>query len=277
VARVVVVLSSGRTGSQFLARYFDANFSEVVATHEAPPSALLRVLSNAAASGALDRAQMLRWLSRLRARRVARLRPETAIYLESNGFLYGFTEVLSELWPDVAVVHVVRDPRDQIRSALAHGNDRGLKRLAAAVVPWWHPTPGATPGLEPPDPASGLVGRFATSWRVINQKIEDARPHCPDFLRLRFEELVDADASGLRALCAHLGLDFREGGSVAPDQRFNASTRVALPDWHDWSPVACRAVETACGPLMRSYGYGLEPEWQARLEPTPRSDGGSAG
>jgi len=264
--RVAVILSSGRTGTQFLARYFDANYPEVVARHEPSPSRLIRVLSNAAASGAMDRAKLRPWLTRLRGRRLATLPPETALYLESNGLLYGFAEVLPELWPEVSIVHVVRDPREQIRSALAHGNDRGLKRLAGALVPWWHPNPRGISGLEPATPESGLIGRYAVSWRVINQTIENARSVCPRLLRLRFEELVDPEASGVRRLCEHLGLPFQTQGRIAPDQRFNVSKRASVGDWRSWSAAECRAVDASCRELMQEYGYGDEPEWRAKLE-----------
>lgn len=264
--RVAVILSSGRTGTQFLARYFDANYTEVVARHEPPPSRWIRVLSNAAVSGALAPSRLLPLLSRFRAGRVAALGPETTLYLESNGFLYGFTEVIGELWPDASLVHVVRDPRDWIRSALAHGNDRGVKRLAGALIPYWLPDPRRVPGAVVPERSTGLIGRYAATWAIVNQTIENARSSCPNYLRLRFEDLVDAQASGLRALCNHLGLPFREGGSIAPDERFNASRRKSVGSWQEWSAAECRCVEEICGPLMREYGYADQPEWLARLE-----------
>jgi hypothetical protein len=263
--RVAVILSSGRTGTQFLARYFDANYEDVVARHEPPPSRWIRVLSNAAVAGALAPSRLLPLLSRFRARRVAALGPEKTLYLESNGFLYGFTEVLADLWPDVSVVHVVRDPRDWIRSALAHGNDRGIKWLAGAFVPYWNPDPRRLPAGVAPDESAGLIGRYAAAWTVINQTIENARSACPNYLRLRFEDLVDERASGLRDLCDHLSLPFREGGAIAPDERFNASQRESVGDWQDWSASECRCVDRICGPLMREYGYGDEPEWRERL------------
>jgi len=261
--RVAVILSSGRTGTQFLARYFDANYAGVVARHEPRASRLLRVISNAYVSGALDRKRLLPLLSRLRGRFVERLGRNATLYVESNGFLYGFLEVFAELWPDVAVIHVVRDPRESIRSALGHGNDRGLKRLAAAVVPYWLPDPERALGLRGP---LSLIERYAATWTIINQSIDAHASACPDFLRLRFEDLLDERASGLRSLCAHLGLGFCDGGGISPQDRFNVSRRHPVGHWWDWSPCECRRVEEICGALMRRYGYGAEAEWRARLE-----------
>ncbi len=270
--RVAVVLSSGRTGTQFLARYFDANFDHVIARHEPSPSRLFRILSNARVAGAVDPQRLRSALVQFRARRVESLRERADLYLESNGLLYAFVDLMTELWPDLSVVHVVRDPRDAIRSALGHGNDRGLKRLAGAIVPHWLPDPRRTLGIERP---LTLVERYAVAWAVINRTIQQQGGQGPHYLRVRFEELVDERASGLQAICAHLELPFRdedgEGGGtdarVSPHQRFNASRHEAA-SWTDWSPGECRTVQELCGELMQEYGYGGEPEWRAKLETT---------
>jgi hypothetical protein len=266
LARVAIILSSGRTGTQFLARYFDSNYREVVARHEPPPSRTLRICSNAGVAGSLSRERLLWLLRRYRGRWREGLGEGVELYIESNGFLYGFIEVLREVWPDVVVIHAVRDPRDAIRSSLNHGNARGLKRLAGTLIPHWLPDPRRVLGLEE---KLGPVGLYAAAWTIINRTIRDYRDACPSYHLLRFDELVDENASGLRALCHALGLPFRESGSVSPRERINPSRLRVLPPWPEWSAEQCRLVEHICGPLMREYRYGGEEAWRAKLGAAP--------
>ncbi len=46
MSKTALILSSGRTGTQFLAHYLDANYDSVVARHEPPPARLLRFASH---------------------------------------------------------------------------------------------------------------------------------------------------------------------------------------------------------------------------------------
>ena len=119
--RTVLIVSSGRTGTQFLAHYFDANYPNVVARHEPPPRYLLRVAANAHAAGALSSAAVARLLEAKR-RRIDRLSAD--LYVESNPFLWGAVDVFEEVFEGATIVHVVRDPREQVRSSLNHGTGR---------------------------------------------------------------------------------------------------------------------------------------------------------
>lgn len=256
--KTVLIVSSGRTGTQFLARYFDANYPGVVGRHEPPPRYRLRIAVNAHAAGALSRERTLRMLAARRRRLVDRLDAE--LYVESNPFLWGAVDLFDEVFESPTVVHVVRDPRDQVRSSLGHGTGSGWKALANRFVPWWSPrAPGA--------PASGdAFERAAWQWAVVNERLDAFGPRCADYRRLRYEDLFDETSSGLRALCAHLGLAFAGAGApVDPGERINRSAREVLPGWRDWSEARCRSLQRIAGPRMERYGYGREPEWQHRV------------
>ena len=129
--------ASGRTGTQFLAHYFDANYDRVVARHEPPPARLLRMASHAHMSGYLSDRQLRALLAYKRRRHDAGAGADW--YLESNPFLVGFADVLGDAWKNPTIIHVVRDPREHARSALNHGTGRGLKALANRLLPFWFP------------------------------------------------------------------------------------------------------------------------------------------
>jgi hypothetical protein len=261
VPKTALILSSGRTGTQFLAHYFDANYESIVARHEPPPARWLRFASHAHMRGALSDERLRALLAWKRRRFDDRL--EAELYVESNPFLSGFVDVIGEVWDAPIVIHVVRDPREHARSSLNHGTGSGLKGLANRLVPFWYPDVRHILAL---DHTPDWIERAAGVWSIVNAMLCEAAPRYPHYHRLRYEELFDASHSGLRALCAILGVPYREGdAAVAPGERMNASRLRTLPGWREWSDEQCAALDRICAPLMREFGYGSEPEWLERV------------
>ena len=257
---VALILSSGRTGTRFLARYFDANYSDVIARHEPPPRALLRMASYARASGRISTGALRRLLRGVR-RRVAAVDAE--LYLESNPFLSGFVEVVDDVFGEPVILHVVRDPRDYARSSLNHGTSRGARGIANRLVPFWFPDLRGLPGIGPrPD----WLERTAGLWTIVNRLLAEAGSQCARYHLFRYEDMFDATHSGLREMCRVLGLEFRETDlAITAAERINPGRFDVLPAWTEWPAERCAALQRICSPLMQSYGYGTEPAWLDRV------------
>ena len=259
--RTALIVSTGRTGTQFLAHYLDANYGGVVARHEPPPARWLRLASHARMVGALSD-------ERLRALLVSTRRrypppPEADLYVESNPFLAGAADLLADAWGDPTIIHVVRDPRDHARSSLNHGTASGLKGLANRFLPYWYPNVRRILVLDHrPSP----LERAAGLWVLINDRLCRAAPRYRDYHRLHYERIFDESHSGLREICAILGLAYREAGAaIAPSERLNRGRLDLLPHWREWPRAQCRALHAICSPLMQQLGYGQEPEWLERV------------
>ncbi len=262
VPRTVLIVSSGRTGTRFLACYFGANFADVAACHEPAPRVSLRLASNAYAAGALSRAALVAMLRRRKRRRIDR--SGARIYIESNPMLWGAIDLFDEGFVQPTVVHVIRDPREQVRSSLNHGTSRGSKAIANRWLPYWNP---GVMSLAARGGSFDWLACTATLWAVVNQRLHDEDARCRDYHRVRYEDLFDASNSGLRTLCDRLGLAYRGAGAeVDPSVPINRGTRDVLPDWRSWRPQQCATLDRICGPLMRSHGYGTEPDWKAAVE-----------
>jgi len=261
VPKTALILSSGRTGTQFLARFFDANFEGVVARHEPPPSRWLRLASHAHMRGNLSTSRLRSLLEWKHRRFDATI--DADLYIESNPYLVGYADVLEDVWDAPAIIHVVRDPRDHARSSLNHGTSTGLKGFANRFVPFWYPD---VRRILPLDHAPTWLERAAGLWTISNRILSAAASGYAHYHRFAYESLFDAEHSGLRAMCRALGLDFPDAGaSVRPEQRINRSRLAALPAWPEWSREECRALHRICSPLMGEYGYGAESEWRMRV------------
>ncbi len=263
--KTAIIVSSGRTGTHFLAQYFSANYPGVIAAHEPRPRQILRFCSNLYTAGRLSPAGLARVLTWSRQKKSRRMQADNGVrcYIESNPFLYGFAGVLDAVWTAPMVIHVVRDPRAYVTSSLNHGNTRGLKWLLGKFMPFW--LPDGRRFLAAGRTASPL-GIAASHWRVVNETITESAACVTGYHRFYFEELFDDSFSGLRRLCELLDLDFiANGTAVTPQERTNASRDRSVGKWQTWTAAQCREVHDICMPMMADFGYGGEDAWQEQV------------
>lgn len=260
--KTVLILSSGRTGTMFLARYFDSNYEGVTARHEPPLSRLIRMASHARMEGFLSDQSLralLAWIKK------GGEPDRGGLSIEANPYLSGCADLLSDVWENPTVIHVIRDPREHARSALKHGMSRGLKRQLNLHLPFWYPNVRRLLDL---DHRPNWLEMAACVWRLFNSLLKEAAPRYGEYHLLRYEEIFDGSFSGLQRLCGILGLDYRDEGSVvSPRERINQGRLRVLPPWPEWTPEQCRQLHRICSPLMEEYGYGTEPQWLERVLP----------
>ncbi|WP_337996688.1 hypothetical protein [Oleispirillum naphthae] len=255
--RVAYVVSTGRTATEFLAWFFSQAFPDrVTALHQPAPYRLFRPLSNAHVSGHLGE-NALRLAFRLaRGRRLRRI--ATPIYLESNNYLYGFANLLAGTAPGTTPFHVVRHPFDFIRSQLNFGSSSGLKKLMADRLPFWSLKPeyfGEAPAWRDRPPEE----QYAYAWVKTNAFLDRARAADPRWRLLRFEDIFDAQSSGLEAMVEALGLIWRpEIHAGMARQPKNASHGGGLPPWRNWDPALLARLRQVCGEAAAVYGYDLD-------------------
>ena len=254
--KVVVILSTGRTGTKALAHFFNTTYDNVTALHEPRPSRHLRLLSNRAMAKGMTPDAAVRALTKARSKLLASLtRP---IYIESNWYVYGFLDALRPVFgPRTQVLHVVRDPRTYVPSMLNYGTYKGLKAVATNLLPYWYIRPEQMIDNPPKRwPQMSEAERLAWHWHVVNEEIDrGAEMFGDDYRFMRYEELFAPDGSGVAKLLPWIGLP--ENVALLEKirgERVNASTARSSA-WAKIAPDARRAVIEMCGEQMRRYGY----------------------
>lgn len=256
-----IIVSTGRTGTVALSRILAGYHPAVVALHEPAFSRMLRLAGNLYVAGQLSRRQVVRLL-RLTVGRRAR-GADAPLYIEASPLLRTvLVPLVEDVLPRSRIVHVVRDPRDYVRSYINHGIFHGIKGLAARAVPYavlkpehleraparrWHE-------MSP-------VEAIAWRWQTLNGLIEDAGRALQlgsSYRRVRFEDLFHGDdPAELAHLCEWLGLDPARMPEGARAEPANASRRRVMPDRAEWPEEWHAVVERSCGSLMTRYGYSL--------------------
>lgn len=259
VQRSVIILSTGRTGTMALAHYFDAHYADVTATHEPKPSRTLRIYSGRYMAGKFTLDDLRARLHRARTDLLAKV--PTTVYVESNWYLYGFLEVLRDVFPRPRILHVVRDPRTLIPSYINFGTFRFPKALLVNLVPYWYVRP------EQQDPQAPQTWskmtpaeRLAFHWKVVNTQLSRGRElYGDDYLLLRYEDIFAPGCPGLGQVADFIGVPRKdETLRQASESKVNASRRKSCPPWKEWEEPQRQRVLAICGDLMREYGYSFD-------------------
>jgi hypothetical protein len=252
--RALFVVSTGRTGTQFLARTVEAWGAR---SHHEPGPWWLRHLSNAHASGAVSQARAVRLLHRVRDPARAADEP----WFEASCLHHGLVGPLLAAFPEATVVQVVRHPVGYVRSA----QDWGAYRFGGRplnLLPYRRLAP---PQFDRWNAAERVrwvgqdqFGRLAWAWAAMNRAMRTQGEGSDRFRVARFEDLTDAarGPAELGRLAGDLGL------SVAPDvlaaavqKRVNASQ----PKAGDWTPAQWATLVELTADEAAHYGYELTP------------------
>lgn len=291
---LVLIASAGRTGTMFLGRHLGAVIDDCFSVHEpdiwslAPgrlferqkltalrnfgpwhmgPGRLLgrtglRAHGKRHLAGEVDLGTTVRAIRAQRARYYRSI-PEGMI-VESYPAWWMFADVIDRIWPGCALIGVVRDPRDWIRSFQRHHPHRRDASVIGRLMP------------KPIDPdrlgdrywadrwdSIGHAGRLAWEWALVGETLLRASGANPRIRIYRFEDLFGSDGAAMRDLVGFVAGSGRSRRTIGDMVGFTRQVENAsapgdarLPGW---TAEDERIVAEICGPLMARWGYGGEP------------------
>lgn len=250
----IFILSTGRTGTTYLAKYF-SYYPNIYAVHEPKPSRRMRQLSMARLQEVFNDDQYLAKI--LNQQRQNMIKHSGKIYIESNPFLVGFAKALPVVFDSPTLIHVVRDPRDYITSGINHGALKGTKKFLNNHLKYW------LFDVEKKDGESDrthMVRRLATFWTVSNNFIASAGKDVPNYHLVKFESLFN-DKNNIDKLARKIDLPnikLDQSRKLSSAQSKNQSQFRTMPEWPDWTAQEKKIVEKICGSTMLKFNYSLK-------------------
>jgi hypothetical protein len=260
--RSIVIISTGRTGTIFLSRLFGDLYPQVSSYHERGASRPIQILTNLHFAHLFPKSGLKHAWRLLKGREIETCKKP--FHMDANCFLYGLVALAPELYPDLKVIHIVRDPRTYLTSHLNFSRQKGTSFIGNYLVPFWQPNPFLV-GEIPWSRFFRLsrFERYCWIWDFKNRVMASLEDTSTSYLRIRFEDIFGAKNPGgvFAQITNFIGLP-----SIKEiDDRFrepvNAATKTVFDDWHAWSPKLCAQLQSVCGERMKRFGYGGEQAW----------------
>lgn len=266
------IISTGRTGTKFLAEFLSSAFRKVDARHEPRPD--LFDIGTAYIRSQIPFREALASLRTARQQICRDLHSNgIQFYIEANNNLAYLIPVLRAHFKDCKVIHIVRDGRDFVRSSysktvtpVANNGKTALfmtpedrrRRLQAIDLPH-----------DPYRKRWSSITRFERLcwyWVKKDSLILDSIEGDSRAITVKFEDVFDGASGfpGMREIIEFLGLEANL--SITQDDfmdlmklKSNKTKRHLLPKWEDWSNEQIEQFTTIAGSHMQRHNYELHP------------------
>jgi hypothetical protein len=258
----ILIISTGRTGTIFFARLFADHYPVAASYHERGASRLIQILTNAHFAHLFPKSGVKNAWKYFKGNEIRDC--EKAFHIDSNSFLYGLASFAPELYPNLKVLHIVRDPRTYVTSHLNFQLQKNTSFIANRFVPFWQPNPFLIGELPWKDVFRfSRFEKFCWIWEFKNRIIEQLEGTSTPYLRVRFEDLfLSPDPEIIFGkITDFVGLPRLTGIRDRFHEPANTSSKTTHRDWREWTPLQCIQLNKHCGLRMEKYGYGGEAEW----------------
>jgi hypothetical protein len=264
----ILIISTGRTGTIFFSRLFADLYPTLAASyHERGNSRPLQILTNLHFSHILPKSGLKAAWKLFKSGEIESC--ERQFHIDANCFLYGIASLAPELYPNLKVLHIVRDPRTYVTSHLNFSRQKGTSFIANYFVPFWQPNPFLI-GELPLKRAIGFtrLEKYCWIWNFKNRVMEGLEISITPYLRVRFEDLFNTGnpEEVFGKVTDFLGLPRVSDISERFLQPANTSAKTDFPEWREWTPQQAAHLDSFCGERMNKYGYNSDPEWLAKVK-----------
>jgi hypothetical protein len=267
----ILIISTGRTGTIFFSRLFaDLYPADVASYHERGASRPIQILTNMHFARLLPKSGLKAAWKILKGNEIKTC--AKPFHIDANCFLYGLAPLAPELYPNLKVIHIVRDPRAYVTSHLNFSRQKRTSFIANYLTPFWQPNPFLMGEIPLHKMASFTrFEKYCWIWDFKNRIMEALENTATPYLRVRFEDLFNTHdpESVFRTITDFIGLPQAKNIRDRFREPANTSSKADFPEWPYWTPQQAVQLQFLCGSRMSRYGYGGEPQWLDKLKTGP--------
>ncbi len=295
----IFISSTGRTGTQFFAKYMSKMIENSASLHEpgtpwiTKPELLLGKvkdyglyhmtlgqmknthsmykLSRDYVAGDISKSDAMRNIKEINARVDSLYKENTCVY--SSGHVYGLLGLLDEVYPDSRFVFIIRDPRDWIGSALNKAEYTLYGPLEIFIKKL-----SLQPSCIQNDPyikewnKLSKFEKYCWFYSTLNNLVLNEMSEKDNFRTFRYEDIfLNDDKVEEFEKMLQFATDFDSGQlqyKNAPDllnKKVDSKQEKARANWESWSDEQAKILQKHCGFLMHEFGYGKEGAWKKKL------------
>jgi hypothetical protein len=176
-----------------------------------------------------------------------RSRHDIKIYGEVNPMIRLHCKAFREVFPQAKLFHMVRDPRDVVRSIMSREN-QGKKDPMKTLI-----KPAPTDPYYDRWPEMSRFERVCWEWQHNNCWIREQVPHCT-----RFEQMITDYDYFKEKLVDYLEIEIsEETWARYVNKPRNISKKHKMSHWKHWDQDLITVLGEICGEEMSNYGYQI--------------------
>lgn len=263
----ILVISTGRTGTIFLSRLFADLYPDTASYHERGASRVIQILTHLHFSHLLPKSGLKFAWNILKGDEIETCKKQ--FHIDSNNFLYGLASLAPELYPNLKVLHIVRDPRAYVTSQLNFSLQKSASFIGNYLIPFWQPNPFLV-GELPLRRAFGFTRfeKYCWIWNFKNRTMEKLENSKTPYMRIRFEDLFNGInlEEYFWKITDFLGLPRAQNIRKKFLIPANTSKTTLFPEWREWTPQQAAKLQSLCSEQMGKYFYGDETEWLDKIK-----------
>lgn len=266
------ILSSGRTGTVFLHNVL-SQLPGVSSMHERG-NRFFRTIQNLSKQGISIKA--FDWLLKKFYHTSLSNIGKNGLHFEINPAIKFHLNYFLEKFPEANYVHIVRDPRDHVRSGVNWVYGKPANKFFKLNFPYWSSKPSSYPYLGKKQ-QDKIFEISLQNWKDSQKALFRIKQMTSNYMLLKFEDLVHNPYQFFEDLLYfhNYSLD-KDIANILLSNISSAPKNFSqkfFPAWDQWEDKYIRYLYRQCDSLMKELGYGHEANWQERvrnaLEPCP--------
>lgn len=299
----IIISSLGRTGTSFLANFFQNYYAQIAAFHE--PGLIninkkslleifefilenhfinlgtnnIRKISNQRLNNTITKEAAAEAIIKIRKDFIEKQNQK--IYLESSYHFASLIDTLPLTFEKFRAIYIIRDPRDWVRSWINVGKLYSAKDLHYLMGN--RPSPRKDSKEYQAWKKYNRFEKLCWLWQEANSYALNTLDKINGQYFL-FEDLFKSKnkiQNFKRLINFSLEVSDNKLDSQANIESLlemelvkkkNIATTYAFPKWKNWNPYQARKLDKICGKLMHKLKYGREEEWKNLLSKTKSAD-----
>lgn len=258
---LIYILSTGRTGTNFIHNILTELVPELNITHQTRWSRLLNICGNLPIGK--NKPRLMTFLfNTLKSESFPK---STIDPLLSLPIFFSLKNRV--IYKNPKIIHLIRDPRDFVTSFMNWKNQDVKKMILHYIVPFWQPSPFFQNSYK----FSSWINfskfeHYCWIWNYKNNLFQKLNKYQENYILIRLEDLINPILT--KTILSHifefLEIPFKDYNSINSRSmpKVNKSIKGEFPKWKNWSSYEANILEKHCGSLMHQFGYGNEAEWE---------------